>query len=171
MEIFYEQYLTKDYEFVRKKVESTKNALLALTCLNFVFLGFTVALITLVIYFIVSLIARRKFVEFEYELTGNELVVSKIVNKKSRRIMANIKIDEVIKIKSVDSVNNEDIKIVDLTLDDIPNKGLKEKILVVSGENDILTGYKVAMDKILHDLCKKINPSVFRQRLDILKEE
>lgn len=171
MEIFYEQYLTKDYGLIRQKVESTKNALLVLTFLNFIFLGFTVALITIIIYFIVSLIAYRKFVEFEYELTCNELVISKIVNKKSRRIIANIKIDEVIKIKSVDSINNEGIKIIDLTLGQLQNKGLKEKILVISGENDILIGYKVAMDKTLHNLCKKINPSIFRQGLDILKEE
>ncbi len=171
MEFFYEQFLTKDYEFKRKQVESAKNALLILTALNFVFLGITVALITIVFYFVFAVIARTRFVEFEYELTGNELVVSKIVNKKSRRIIANIKIDEVVKIKPCNFINTDGIRIINLTLDGMDKKGLKEKIIVVRNEDDVVVGYKISIDNRLQEICKKINPDVFRQRLDNLEEE
>lgn len=165
--MFYEQFLTKDYDIKRKKVESSKLALLILALLNTIFISMVVGVITFGFYIFLSLIARYKFIEFEYELTGNELVISKISNKKSRRIVANIKIDEVIKVKTKDSFNNEGIRIVNLCLDEMDN--LCEKVLVVR-EGSSLIGYKVALDKDLARMCGIINPSVFKEQVDTLNK-
>ncbi len=169
MDIFYEQFLTKDYEFKRKKVESAKQALLILTLLNMIFLGKIIAILTFLVYVILSIIARNKFIEFEYELTGSELIVSKIFNKKNRKIIANININDVIKIKSSNSYINEDIKIINLTLSGIKTKKLTENILIVRVNDSNSIGYKLAMDKNLQKMCEKINPMIFKHDLDILK--
>lgn len=169
MDIFYEQFLTKDYDFKRKKVESAKYALLILTLLNMIFLGKIVAILTFLVYIVVSIIARNKFIEFEYELTGNELVVSKIFNKKNRKIVANININDVIKVKSSDSHISDEIKIINLTLNGMKTEKLIENILIVRVNNSNSIGYKLAMDKNLKNMCEKINPMVFKQSLDILK--
>lgn len=169
MDIFYEQFLTKDYDFKRKKVESAKQALLVLTLLNLIFLGKIIAMLTFFVYVIVSIVARNKFIEFEYELTENELVVSKIFNKKRRKIVANINIKEVIEVKTSDLHTNEKVKIINLTLSGTTTQKLTEKILIVRKYNSDLIGYKLAMDKNLQKMCEKINPTIFKQNLDFLK--
>lgn len=162
MDVFYEQFLSKDYGKQPKIFEFMKQIFLVLTVFNLVRMSLTWTILMLVLYFIVFMIINIKFLEYEYELTCDELIISKIINKKSRKIIGKINIRDVVNIKSLnDSLGENNIKIINASLSGLNCSELNEKILFVR-QSSTLIGYKVAMDKKLYGMCKMINPIIFK---------
>lgn len=162
MEVFYEQFLTKDYGYKQKSFESIQQALLVLAILNGIFMGIIWALLTVGVYFLMFLIGRSKFLEFEYELTCSELVISKIMNKKTRKVVGKIDVNKIVEVVSSNNFNRSDVKIVNASLNGIKKDELNEKILLVREDSNLI-GYKIAMDNNLHEICRRINPIVFNK--------
>lgn len=162
MDVFYEQFLSKNYGKQAKIFESIQQFLLILTVFNLVRMSFMWTILMLILYFLVFIIVNIKFLEYEYELTCDELVLSKIINKKSRKTIGKINVRDIVDVKSLDSnLNGDNIKIINASLDGIDKSELNEKILLVR-QNSNLIGYKVAMDKKLYGMCKMINPIIFK---------
>lgn len=162
MEVFYEQFLTKDYGYKQKSFESIQQALLVLAILNGIFMVIIWALLTVGVYFLMFLIGRSKFLEFEYELTCSELVISKIMNKKTRKVVGKIDVNKIVEVVSSNNFNRSDVKIVNASLNGIKKDELNEKILLVREDSNLI-GYKIAMDNKLHEICRRINPIVFNK--------
>lgn len=162
MEVFYEQFLTKDYGYKQKSFESIQQALLVLAILNGIFMGIIWALLTVGVYFLMFFIGRSKFLEFEYELTCSELVISKIMNKKTRKVVGKIDVNKIVEVVSSNNFNRSDVKIVNASLNGIKKDELNEKILLVREDSNLI-GYKIAMDNKLHEICRRINPIVFNK--------
>lgn len=162
MEVFYEQFLTKNYGYKQKSFESIQQALLVLAILNGIFMGIIWALLTVGVYFLMFLIGRSKFLEFEYELTCSELVISKIMNKKTRKVVGKIDVNKIVEVVSSNNFNRSDVKIVNASLNGIKKDELNEKILLVREDSNLI-GYKIAMDNKLHEICRRINPIVFNK--------
>ena len=165
MGVFYEQFLTKDYGYKQKSFVSIQQALLVLAILNGIFMGIIWALLTIGVYFLMFFIGRNKFLEFEYELTDSDLVISKIMNKKSRKIIGNIDIKNIVEVVSLNNFNRNDVKIINASLKGINKNELNEKILIVRKDLNLI-GYKIAMDKKLYEICTKINPIIFNKHIE-----
>ena len=125
-------------------------------------MGIIWALLTVGVYFLMFLIGRSKFLEFEYELTCSELVISKIMNKKTRKVVEKINVNKIVEVVSSNNFNRSDVKIVNASLNGIKKDELNEKILLVREDSNLI-GYKIAMDNNLHEICRRINPIVFNK--------
>lgn len=162
MDVFYEQFLSKNYGKQAKIFGSLQQFFLILTVFNLVRMSFMWTILMLGLYFVIFIIINIKFLEYEYELTCDELVISKIINKKSRKTIGKINIRDIVDVKSSNSnLNGDNIKIINASLNGIDKSELNEKILLVR-QNSNLIGYKVAMDKKLYSMCKMINPIIFK---------
>lgn len=157
MDNFYEQFLTKDYGKLQKKFETTRNTLVVLAMIAAVIVGLFGVIAFIAGYIILGLIARAMFLEYEYELTENELVITKIMNKKKRKIITTLDIKNIVNVKGVEEGNQNGAKLVKACVDE---SGLREQIIFVQ-KNSQLIGFKVAMDKKLISMCKRINPLNF----------
>lgn len=158
MDIFYEQFITKDYGDIQKKFQSVRNTLVILAMISAIFVG-TFGVVTFLMgYVILGLIARNLFLEYEYEITENELVITKIMNKKKRKVITTLNIEKLVNAYSLEEANNKNIRVVNACIED--DKRLKEKILVINRDSK-LVGFRVAMDKKLLSICRKLNPVCF----------
>ena len=161
MDIFYEQFLSKDYSKQQRNIKSTKIVLILLILLN-VFLHNLILIITFsMFYVVVLLIARKKLIEFEYELIGRELIISKIIDKSSRKKLVEINIDNVLEIISTDKIHRENVRIINASLDNLDKNNLSEKIILIKKESNLI-GYKVALDKKLENILKSINSNIIK---------
>ncbi|MGL5480195.1 MAG: hypothetical protein ACRDCB_14235, partial [Clostridium sp.] len=142
MDIFYEQFITKDYGDIQKKFQSVRNTLVVLAMISAIFVG-TFGVVTFLMgYVILGLIARNLFLEYEYEITENELVITKIMNKKKRKVITTLNIEKLVDAYSLEEANNKNIRVVNACIED--DKRLKEKILVINRDSK-LVGFRVAM--------------------------
>lgn len=158
MDIFYEQFITKDYGDIQKKFQSVRNTLVILAMISAIFVG-TFGVVTFLMgYVILGLIARNLFLEYEYEITENELVITKIMNKKKRKVITTLNIEKLVDAYSLEEANNKNIRVVNACIED--DKRLKEKVLVINRDSK-LVGFRVAMDKKLLSICRKLNPVCF----------
>lgn len=158
MDIFYEQFITKDYGDIQKKFQSVRNTLVVLAMISAIFVG-TFGVVTFLMgYVILGFIARNLFLEYEYEITENELVITKIMNKKKRKVITTLNIEKLVNAYSLEEANNKNIRVVNACIED--DKRLKEKILVINRDSK-LVGFRVAMDKKLLSICRKLNPVCF----------
>lgn len=157
MELFYEQCLSRDYGKMPKFFGYAQQILLIITVLSLAFTHFVWSILIFTLYLTVIVLSRSMFLEYEYELVYNELIISKIINKKSRKVIGKIDVINIIEVNDSNNFSDGGIEIVNAS---IKGCGLVEKILFVR-ENSKLIGYRVAMDKKLYEMCKKINPLVF----------
>ena len=158
MEIFYEQFITKDYGNIQKKFYNIRHTLLILAIMSAIFVGSFAVIIFLFGYIMLGFIAGNIFLEYEYEITENELVITKIMNKKRRKIITTLNIEELVSAKNIEDVNNEKIKVVNACIEN--NNALKETVLIIN-KDSVPIGFKIAMDKKLLNMCRKINPVCF----------
>lgn len=158
MDIFYEQFITKDYGDIQNKFQSVRNTLVVLAMISAIFVG-TFGVVTFLMgYVILGLIARNIFLEYEYEITENELVITKIMNKKKRKVITTLDIEKLVNAYSLEEANNKNIRVVNACIED--DKKLNEKILVINRDSK-LVGFRVAMDKKLLSICRRLNPMCF----------
>ena len=161
MDIFYEQFLTKDYSKGKKKFESIKLALTILFIFNIILNISFLALLAMLGYIFILLLSRKKFIEFEYELIGNELIISKIINKRSRKKIVEINLENVVEIISSKKFNRKEIKVIHATLDVLNKENLEENIIIVRKDSTSI-GYKVSLDKKIQTILKNININMFK---------
>lgn len=157
MDQFYEQFLTTDYGKKQKNFEVLSSTLIVLALMSTVLIGIIGAVVFIIGYFIVELIAKSIFLEYEYELTENELVISKIMNKKKRKIITTINIENIVDVNKIQDGNSRNAKLIKACVN---NSGLNEQIIFVTKNSEVI-GFKVAMDKKLLSMCKRINPLNF----------
>ncbi len=158
MDIFYEQFLTKDYSKDQKLFNSIKQALLILILFNVVLNIKFLVILLLFIYLLIFIISRKKFLEYEYELTVDELVISKIIEKKTRKKIGQFKLGNIIDVKLIENFNRKDIKIVNATLNNLDKNNLKEVVILIKKDSNLI-GYKMAIDEKIQNILKNINPT------------
>ena len=155
MEECYEQFLTKNYGPNQNTVNTLSSLLLFLIAVAVFGLGnWVISIIMALIYLGLLIYSNNKFIEYEYELVCDELTITKILNKKKRKRIANIELKNIIEVE----VDKKACKVID-TYIDVENK-LNKKVLYVKEKNQI-KAYKIAMDRKMLEICRRINPRVF----------
>lgn len=157
MECFYEQFIANDRQRLQWTLDIVSKFILALTGIYLLAFRWISVLTFVLIYVLIILVARNVFVEYEYELTNNELVIFKIMNKSNRKTIATLDVNSITEIKAVDEVKDKS-KVITACLE---NTGLKEKVVFFKTSLGII-GFHLAMDKELINLMSKINPIAFR---------
>lgn len=157
MEEFYEQFQTKDYGVTYNNLNLLANGLLIMSLVSLVVLksvGNT--LISISGYLIVMLVIRNKILEYEYELTLSEIVITKIINKKKRKKLLEIDVKDIERITTTfDGKGN--CRYINACL----NESNLEKRYVYVRSNGKLIVIRMAMDEKLISICKSINPTCF----------
>lgn len=157
MECFYEQFIANDNKRLQWTLDMVSKFILVLTAIYLIAFRWIGALTFIFIYILIILIARNVFVEYEYELTNDELVVFKIMNKSKRKTIATLNVNNITEIKEVNEVK-EKSKVITACL---KGKNLKEKIVFFKTSLGII-GFHLAMDEELINLMSKMNPIAFR---------
>ena len=157
MDYFYEQFQTKEYGAIEGRLKKTSNIILilALISLTTLFFGFTI--LFLIVYIILFFLKRKLIIEYEYELTSDELSIYKIINKSKRKEMISFNIRNISSIKKVNENNLKEKNIMNLCLDDI---GIEENIVKVKTTKGLMV-LKLAMDDKIIDFIKRSNPLAF----------
>lgn len=158
MEVFYEQFITKDYGEIQKKFQSVRHTLVILAIISVIFVGSFGVITFLLGYIMLGLVARNMFLEYEYEITENELVITKIMNKKKRKVITTLNLEELVCVNSIQEANKKNIKIINACIEN--DEKLKERVLIIN-KNSSLLGFKIAMDKKLLTMCRRVNPTCF----------
>lgn len=159
MDNFYEQFLTTDYGSKQKNLEIISKIFIILALIVSVFTKVIVSIVCLVIYFIIQLIGRFLFLEYEYELTEDELVISKIMNKKKRKVLVKINVNNIVNVCNGKNIKYRQEKIITACL---KNSGLNEQVIFIPKNSEVI-GFKVTMDDKLISMCKRINLSAFSE--------
>lgn len=156
MDCFYEQFQTKDYHRIEEIINILEKVSLAILILFIAMLNIVGAIFFALVYFGVSLLSRQLIVEYEYELTGYELSICKIMNKSKRKELGSFNIKEISSVKTLEKLNGN-TKFIKAYLSD---SGIKPMVYVVNTSKGV-TGFQLALDEKLLDLIKKVNPLVF----------
>lgn len=157
MECFYEQFQTQKYGRIQWTLNVMCKILMVLGVISLLLFKFVMVATFLFLYTLILLFLRNVFVEYEYELTNNELDIVKIMNKKNRKIISTINILEIEALKSVKDIEADD-KIITTCL---KNTELKESVIFVKTGLG-LVGFIVALDEEITRLIKLMNPSIFK---------
>lgn len=157
MECFYEQFQTKDYGNLEKNLKFLSAILLVFVILFATMFNFIIVAIFALIYLVVFILSRKLIVEYEYELTIDELVIFKIMNKSKRKRIGCFNIKEISSIKSPKTVGKSNIKVIKAYLKE---SGLEDKIYIVKTPQGVV-GFQLAMDEKLMNFIKRVNPLIF----------
>ncbi|GAB6168393.1 hypothetical protein JCM1393_08530 [Clostridium carnis] len=157
MECFYEQFQTKNYGKIQSILNSVAIGVLIIAGLNAVLFRLIMAVIFLVIYGIIIIVCRNVFVEFEYELTNDELVIVKILDMKKRKTVATVDVKSITDVRDGRSKRKENTKVVKACLDGI---NLKQQVIYTKTSSG-LVGFQLAMDEKLMMMMRRINPLAF----------
>lgn len=152
--MFYEQFLTKDYGQKVQNMTVIRSTMVVLAILSPFTIGIIGSLIFGALYLILGIVENKMFLEYEYELTESELVLSKIMSKRKRKVLGKIDINKVLDVVNEEECKRRGAKIINVSLEE------KSKILLVSTDKD-LVGYKMTMDKKMIEICKNINSTGF----------
>lgn len=157
MECFYEQFISNKNKRIQWTLHKVSILVLILTAIYAVAFRWVVAATFILIYGLIILMARNVFVEYEYELTNDELVIFKIMNKSKRKTIATLNVNNITEVKDINEVK-EKSKIITACL---KGTNLNEKIVFFKTSIGIL-GFHLAMDEELISLISKMNPLVLK---------
>lgn len=155
MEYFYEQFQSKDYKDLDKKLNLVGNIIIGLAIISIFTLQIALLIINILLFIGIKFYKFKSVVEYEYELTSYDLSISKIINKSKRKEIISVNIKEIISIKDISSNFNE--KCIIATLEDI---GIKKQVIKIKLDNKIIN-IKLALDENLIGMIKRINPIAF----------
>lgn len=164
MDKFYEQFITKDYGAAPKIMSALFYISLFLVAFSislFVFLGFISVYITIffsILSICIFIISNSIFIEYEYEYFEGEITISKIINKKSRKIIATFDIGQISKAYILNQKDNS-LKYIQACIKNIPNN--KEIIVSVSENNNQPISYYLSIDEKFLEILKKQKPNIF----------
>ena len=156
MDCFYEQFQTKDYSQLEKSLNIISKVSLCLSILFLAMLNITMTIIFALIYILVFIAARKMIVEYEYELTEDQLSIYKIMNKSKREEIGSFNIREISGVKTIENVSSNN-KIVKAYLEEI---GIKAMVYMAKTSNGVV-GFQLAMDENLLSIIKRVNPLAF----------
>ena len=156
MECFYEQFQTKDYTKIEKRMKMLSSIALVMTMLFVATLNVFGAIVFILMYLIIFITSRKLIVEYEYELTGDELSIYKIMNKSKRKEIGSINIKQISSVKTLDKISSN-TKLVKAYLEET---GIKPMVYLTK-KSDGLVGFQLAIDENLMQLIKKVNPLIF----------
>jgi hypothetical protein len=156
MEEFYEQYNGKDYGHFQSIMNSIEYASLILVAVYI--LGFRTLLIgsfVFLIYVGIVYFNRKKFVAYEYELTLDSLVISKVMTEKRRKKLLEFNLSDVESV-STNKIIEKKCPVINAYM-----KGKNNQYVYVKTPEG-LKCLVLNMDEKLISMCYKIKPSVFR---------
>lgn len=156
MECFYEQFQTKDYKAIEKVLNIISKVALVLTILFAILLNIVGAITFALVYIVTFILGRKLIVEYEYELTGDELSIYKIMNKSKRKEVGSFSVREISGVKTLDKISNN-TKVVKAYLEE---SGIKSMVYMTKTSNGVV-GFQLAMDENLLNLIKRVNPLAF----------
>lgn len=156
MECFYEQFQTKDYKGIEKVLNIISKVAIVLTILFASLLNIVGSITFALVYIITFIVGRKLIVEYEYELTGDELSIYKIMNKSKRKEVGCFSIREISGVKTLDKVSNN-TKVIKAYLEEA---GIKSMVYMAK-TSDGVVGFQLAMDENLLNLIKRVNPLAF----------
>lgn len=156
MEIFYECFLTEDYNKKKNNMKIIQTTILIIAAIVYVFLGIIAAAIIGLLYIVTIAVSNYMFIEYEYILTNNELDIVKIINKSKRKNVCTIDISKVSKVLKLENKNGQ----VSYKKCYVGNEDLKT-ILINAPHNGEMTTFGLKINDELLRLIKRINPSSF----------
>lgn len=157
MECFYEQFISNNNKRAQWTLHKVSIFILLLSCVYAIAFRWIVTATFLLIYAFITFIARNVFVDYEYELTNDELVLFKIMNKSKRKTIATLNINNIVEIKEKDEVKDKS-KVITACL-----KGTNFKESIVYFKTSVgIVGFHLAMDEELICLIRKMNPIAFK---------
>lgn len=154
MECFYEQFQTKDYSQIEKSLNIASKVSLVLLALFLATLNITMAIIFIIIYGLIFILSRSLIIEYEYELTGDELSIYKIMNKSKRKEIGHFSIRDISRVKTIENNNNKIIKAY------LEESGHRAMVYTAKTSNGVM-GFQLAMDENLLNIIKRVNPLAF----------
>lgn len=156
MECFYEQFQTKDYTQLEKSLNIASKVSLVLLGLFLAMLNITMAIIFIIIYALIFIASRNLIVEYEYELTGDELSIYKIMNKSKRKEIGSFSIRDISRVKTIENSNSNN-KIIKAYLEE---SGYRAMVYTAKTSKGVM-GFQLAMDENLLNIIKRVNPLAF----------
>lgn len=141
----YEQFIEGDNSKILDLLNKIKILILVLAALVYIFLGITLAVVTLLMYVAFNFFTLNLFVEYEYELTEDELDLSKIMSKKKRKLIKTINLRNAEYFKDASEFNParySDIKVWKLYSKKYENK---EKQVVLINEEGAISAYELVL--------------------------
>lgn len=156
MDCFYEQFQTKDYTGIEKIINNISKVALVLAILFAAILNIVGAITFALLYVITFILGRKLIVEYEYELTGYELSIYKIMNKRKRKEIGSFSIRDISGVKTLDKIGNN-TKVIKAYLEE---SGIKSMVYMAK-TSDGVVGFQLAMDENLLNLIKRVNPLAF----------
>ena len=159
MEEFYEQYVGKDYGYFQSIMNSIEYASLILVAVYI--LGFRTLLIgsfVFLVYVGIVYFNRKKFVAYEYELTLDNLVISKVMTEKRRKKLLEFKLSD-IECISTTKRSEKKCPIINAYIKDRENNNQYVYVKTPQGLKCLV----LTMDKKLISMCYKIKPAVFSE--------
>lgn len=158
MEQFYEQFQSKDYGSKEKILNFIKSISFLLGVFTLLFVNVIIGVAFIALSIGTILYIRNNIVEYEYELTQKDLVITKIMNKSKRKVIGEINISNVTEVKTINDAKRTNRKVITACLDEI---GIKDQVIFTKTETGLI-GYHVAMDDKLLGMASRINPLCFR---------
>lgn len=156
MDCFYEQFQTKDYSGIEKKLSILSKVFLAIAILFAALLNIVGAITFALLYLVIFIVSRKIIVEYEYELTGNELSIYKIMNKSKRKEVGSFNVKEISSVKTLDNLSSNN-KVIKAYLEE---SGIKAMVYMAKTHEGVV-GFQLAIDEKLLDLIKRVNPLAF----------
>ncbi len=161
MNTFYEQFISKDYKGKPNAINIISKGVLLFSIGMFAalgILGIFVAIPGLIIFAILEIFLANNFLEYEYEYYDREIVISKIIGKKRRKVLGNISTGNIIKVSTDIEASKKEGKIIRCTA---PSMNLKEVVIFANDKNNQKVGYLMGLDDNLYSILKKDNPNLF----------
>lgn len=159
MDKFYEQFISKDYGILPNAINIISKAILLLGIAIFAIVGIGgifLALPAFIVFILLEIFMSKSFLEYEYEYYNKDITISKIIGKKRRKVIGNIKVDNILNVSNVNNIEKSE-KVIRCTI-----KGLNLKeIVVFVNENNKKVGYLLGLDEELYSILKKDNPRLF----------
>lgn len=155
MNKFYEQFVSKDYGKKAIVLKIISYIFIIISLLFFVVYGF-IGLLLIFISISFFIFARKSLLEYEYEYFEKELTISKIIDKKNRKLIANINVEQIYKASTPQNIDRN-AKITKAFLQGLGHK----EIIIYVGEESGLKGFYLCLDEKLFNILKKVKPAVF----------
>ena len=160
MNKFYEQFITKDYGTLPNTINIVSKAILLIGVFILAMagiLGIFLSIPVFIVFILIEVYTSKKFLEYEYEYYYKDIRVSKIIVKKRRKVICNIRVGNILSVSNVNSYSKEE-KVIRCT---IKGLDLKEVVIFINDKNGKKVGYLLGIDEELLSILKKDNPTLF----------
>ena len=156
MEEFYEQYNGKDYGKFQEIMNSIEYGALLIAAVYLLGLrAFLTGGIFFLVYVAIVYFNRNKFVAYEYELTKEDLVISKVMGEKRRKKLISFDLSEIESV-SKDLLKHKQCKLIKAFFEEDKNV-----TYIYVKTNEGLKCVAVNMNEKMLEMCYRLKPSIF----------